>query len=161
MSVGEVVLGAAGFLPTSQRSWLSMVRGSSDISNAPHHPGSCCARIWPVRGVCPRWSSPGPWTAGGRVTAPWWGASSIAPSHPMMRSVPPPLTPLARHASSRLDASLPAVSGPPLAGGRSIVMLSPPRKHLVPAVRECRHTACRNDAWTGDCTRSRAPRRAW
>jgi hypothetical protein len=92
---------------------------------------------------------------------PWWGASSVAPSHPMNSLVPLLRSTMILHASSRLDTSLQTVSGPPLAGGRSIAMLRPPRKHVVPAVRERQHPACGSGAWTGDCTRSRAPPRLW
>jgi hypothetical protein len=36
-----------------------------------------------------------------------------------------------------------------------------PRKHAVPAVRADLHTACGTRAWTGECTRTRAPPRVW
>jgi len=114
-------------LLASQRSWLSMVRGSSDTSIAPHHPNASCARIWTARGVDPAMVVTRTGNRRRSRDLPWWEASSIAPSHPNESSVPllrRAPWPGAPHRSWRPRRQ--TVSGPPVAGGRSIAMLSPP-----------------------------------
>ena len=134
-----------------------MVRGSSDAGLVRHHPRRCRARIWTARGVCPAMIVARTVDCTRTRDHPWWGARSIAPSHPAQDLVPSPRTPMALHGSSRLDPSPQTVSGPPLGGGRGVAMHRPPRTHLVLAVRERLQPACGSGAWSGDGPRSRAP----
>ena len=56
----------------------------------------------------------------------------------------------------RLDRDLHAVTRPPLGESKQVGAL-PPTSTMVLAVREHLHAACGSGAWTGDCSRLRAP----
>jgi len=105
--------------------------------------------------------SPGPGTAGGRVTTPRGGqAASLPPSTCEEDSVLAPGRVQAVLRSLHLDRAQHTVALPPLVGC-SVAVPSHPKGSSVPAVRERLHTACGSGAWTVDCRRSRAPPRVW